>query len=59
MQKLSPVLVELVKLIARDLARADLAAQRMQADIPRKLLDGPCTPASQRKHCSGRGATQD
>ena len=36
MQKLSPVLVELVKLIARDLAHADLTAQRMQADTPRK-----------------------
>ena len=44
MQKLSPALVELVKLIARDLAR-DLAAQRMQADTPRKRLDRPYRPA--------------
>jgi hypothetical protein len=59
MQKLSPALVELVKLIARDLARAGLAAQLMQADTRRKRQDRPCTPASQRKHGSGRGTTQD
>jgi hypothetical protein len=49
MQKVSPALVELVKLIARELARADLAAQRVQADTARNRLDRPCTPASRRK----------